>query len=40
LGGASESNVLAQNTLLAQTEATMPPLKKQLEVERDLLRVS
>ena len=26
------------NTLLAQTEATLPPLKKQLEIERDLLR--
>jgi NodT family efflux transporter outer membrane factor (OMF) lipoprotein len=38
LGGASEADVLAQQTLLAQTQATMPPLKKQLEIERDLLR--
>jgi NodT family efflux transporter outer membrane factor (OMF) lipoprotein len=37
LGGASEADVLAQQTLLAQTQATMPPLKKQLEIERDLL---
>ena len=37
LGGASEANVLAQQTLLAQTQATLPPLKKQLEIERDLL---
>jgi NodT family efflux transporter outer membrane factor (OMF) lipoprotein len=39
LGGASEANVLAQNTLLEQTEATLPPLEKQLQIERDLLRV-
>ncbi len=39
LGGASEADVLAQQTLLAQTEATLPPLKKQLEIDRDLLRV-
>jgi NodT family efflux transporter outer membrane factor (OMF) lipoprotein len=39
LGGASEADVLAQQTLLAQTEATLPPLRKQLEIERDLLRV-
>jgi NodT family efflux transporter outer membrane factor (OMF) lipoprotein len=38
LGGASEADVLAQQTLLAQSEATLPPLKKQLEIERDLLR--
>ena len=38
LGGASEADVLAQQTLLAQTQATLPPLKKQLEIERDLLR--
>jgi NodT family efflux transporter outer membrane factor (OMF) lipoprotein len=38
LGGASEADVLAQQTLVAQTEATLPPLKKQLEIERDLLR--
>ena len=39
LGGASEADVLAQQTLLAQTQASLPPLKKQLEIERDLLRV-
>jgi NodT family efflux transporter outer membrane factor (OMF) lipoprotein len=39
LGGAAESDVLAQQTVLAQTEAALPPLKKQLEIERDLLRV-
>jgi NodT family efflux transporter outer membrane factor (OMF) lipoprotein len=38
LGGASEADVLTQETFLAQTEATLPPLKKQLEIERDLLR--
>jgi NodT family efflux transporter outer membrane factor (OMF) lipoprotein len=38
LGGASEAEVSAQQTLLAQTQATLPPLKKQLEIERDLLR--
>jgi NodT family efflux transporter outer membrane factor (OMF) lipoprotein len=38
LGGASEADVLAQQTLLAQTQATLPPLKKQLEIECDLLR--
>jgi NodT family efflux transporter outer membrane factor (OMF) lipoprotein len=38
LGGASEADVLAQQTLLAQTQATLPPLKRQLEIERDLLR--
>jgi NodT family efflux transporter outer membrane factor (OMF) lipoprotein len=38
LGGASEADIFAQNTLLTQTEATLPPLKKQLEIERDLLR--
>jgi NodT family efflux transporter outer membrane factor (OMF) lipoprotein len=38
LGGASEADVLAQQTVLAQAEATLPPLKKQLEIERDLLR--
>jgi NodT family efflux transporter outer membrane factor (OMF) lipoprotein len=38
LGGASEADVLAQQTLLAQTQATLPPLKKQLEIQRDLLR--
>ncbi|HEX4209542.1 MAG TPA: efflux transporter outer membrane subunit [Candidatus Binataceae bacterium] len=39
LGGASEAEVLAQQTLLAQTDATLPPLRKQLEIERDLLRL-
>jgi NodT family efflux transporter outer membrane factor (OMF) lipoprotein len=38
LGGASEADIFAQNTLLTQTEATLPPLRKQLEIERDLLR--
>jgi NodT family efflux transporter outer membrane factor (OMF) lipoprotein len=39
LGGASEADVMAQQTTLAQTEATLPPLNKQLEIERDLLRL-
>ena len=39
LGGASEADVLTQQTLLAQTDATLPPLKKQLEIERDLVRL-
>jgi NodT family efflux transporter outer membrane factor (OMF) lipoprotein len=39
LGGASQADVMAQQTTLAQTEATLPPLKKQLEIERDLLRL-
>jgi NodT family efflux transporter outer membrane factor (OMF) lipoprotein len=39
LGGASEADVLAQQTLVAQTEATLPPLRKQLAIERDLLRL-
>ncbi len=39
LGGASEADVLVQQTVLEQTEATLPPLKKQLEIERDLLRI-
>ena len=39
LGGASAADILAQQTVLEQTEATLPPLKKQLEIERDLLRV-
>jgi NodT family efflux transporter outer membrane factor (OMF) lipoprotein len=38
LGGASGSDVLAQETALAQEKATLPPLEKQLEQERDLLR--
>jgi NodT family efflux transporter outer membrane factor (OMF) lipoprotein len=39
LGGASEADVLTQQTLLAQTDATLPPLRKQLEIERDLVRL-
>jgi len=39
LGGASQADVAAQRTTLAQTEATLPPLNKQLEIERDLLRL-
>jgi NodT family efflux transporter outer membrane factor (OMF) lipoprotein len=39
LGGASEADVLTQQTLLAQTDATLPPLRKQLEIERDLIRL-
>jgi len=38
LGGASGSDVLAQETALAQEKATLPPLEKQLAQERDLLR--
>jgi outer membrane protein TolC len=39
LGGASQSDVMAQQTTLAQTGAALPPLNKQLEIERDLLRL-
>ena len=39
LGGASQADVMAQRTTLAQTEATLPPLMKQLQIERDLLRL-
>jgi NodT family efflux transporter outer membrane factor (OMF) lipoprotein len=39
LGGASQADVVAQQTTLAQTEATLPPLNKQLQIERDLLRL-
>ena len=39
LGGASQADVAAQQTTLSQTEATLPPLNKQLEIERDLLRL-
>jgi NodT family efflux transporter outer membrane factor (OMF) lipoprotein len=39
LGGASQADVMAQQTTLAQTEATLPPLHEQLEIERDLLRL-
>jgi NodT family efflux transporter outer membrane factor (OMF) lipoprotein len=39
LGGASQVDVAAQQTTLSQTEATLPPLNKQLQLERDLLRL-
>jgi NodT family efflux transporter outer membrane factor (OMF) lipoprotein len=39
LGGTSEVDVMVQQTTLAQTEATLPPLNKQLEIERDLVRL-
>jgi NodT family efflux transporter outer membrane factor (OMF) lipoprotein len=39
LGGASQADVMAQKTALAQTEATLPPLNKQLLIDRDLLRL-
>jgi NodT family efflux transporter outer membrane factor (OMF) lipoprotein len=39
LGGASQADVAAQQTTLSQSEAMLPPLNKQLEIERDLLRV-
>jgi NodT family efflux transporter outer membrane factor (OMF) lipoprotein len=37
LGGVSKSDVLAQEAQLAQTQATLPPLQKQLEQQRNLL---
>jgi len=37
LGGASMTNVLTQRTRLAQTHATLPPLKKQLALVRNQL---
>jgi NodT family efflux transporter outer membrane factor (OMF) lipoprotein len=37
LGGASRADVLAQEAELAATQATLPPLQKQLEQERNLL---
>jgi NodT family efflux transporter outer membrane factor (OMF) lipoprotein len=37
LGGASRADVLAQEADLAATEATLPPLEKQLEQQRSLL---
>jgi len=37
LGGASRSDVLAQEAELAATQATLPPLEKQLEQQRSLL---
>ena len=36
-GFVAETDVLAQETALAQIEQTLPPLKKQLAVQRDLL---
>ncbi len=39
LGGAARTDVLAQQTQLAQTKATLPPLKKELEQTRHLLAV-
>jgi NodT family efflux transporter outer membrane factor (OMF) lipoprotein len=37
LGGASRADVLAQEAELAATQATLPPLEKQLEQQRSLL---
>lgn len=37
LGGASRADVLAQEADLAATQATLPPLEKQLEQQRSLL---
>jgi len=37
LGGTSRSDVLAQEAELAATQATLPPLEKQLEQQRSLL---
>ncbi|HLI13684.1 MAG TPA: efflux transporter outer membrane subunit [Alphaproteobacteria bacterium] len=37
LGGAAKSDVLTQQATLAQTEATLPPLQKQLAQQRDQL---
>jgi NodT family efflux transporter outer membrane factor (OMF) lipoprotein len=37
LGGASRADVLAQEADLAATQATLPPLEKQLEQQRNLL---
>ena len=39
LGGASQVDVLAQESTLAQTRATLPPLEKQLATQRNLLTV-
>ncbi len=38
-GGVSETNVLSQQTLLAQTQATLPPLQKSLSEEQHALAV-
>jgi len=37
LGAIAEGDVFAQEAALAQLEATLPPLRRQLETERDLL---
>jgi NodT family efflux transporter outer membrane factor (OMF) lipoprotein len=37
LGGAAKTDVLAQQSLLAQSRASLPPLEKQLEQQRHLL---
>ncbi len=37
LGGASRADVLAQEAALAATQATLPPLQKQLDQQRSLL---
>ncbi|WP_241911755.1 efflux transporter outer membrane subunit [Telmatospirillum siberiense] len=37
LGGVSQADVLAQESTLAQTRATLPPLEKQLALQRNLL---
>jgi NodT family efflux transporter outer membrane factor (OMF) lipoprotein len=39
LGGASGENVFTQQTLLAQTRATLPPLEKNLSQQRNALAV-
>ena len=39
IGGASQSDVLAQQTQLAQTKAILPPLEKDLAQNRNLLAV-
>ena len=39
IGGASQSDVLAQQTQLAQTKALLPPLEKDLDQTRNLLAV-
>jgi NodT family efflux transporter outer membrane factor (OMF) lipoprotein len=37
LGQASDADMAAQNALLAQAEATLPPLQKQFRINRDLM---
>ena len=37
LGAVSQAEVSAQDTALAQAEATLPPLRHQLEVEHHLI---